>query len=248
MTNFKTPLACMAIAALGLLTSCTDEEERWTDVKGDPITEIITDRGNNRIISFSVVNPGEAQAIHSAINNLDKTITVYLPSYYEYQYLEVNMNLPEGTKVVPAEDELVPVFTSTPTTYTVTGSDGTTAKYTVKIEIQQPELFVNEYVDPFGAEGIPVVQILGSGVKLTGRNFIPSYEVTKLYVVDAQGNKLWQMKQYNDGYDIFSFSAAFVFVSDLSELPTLQENTDYWFTMECYSLSYTTKTPFRITN
>ncbi|PZR20396.1 MAG: hypothetical protein DI539_10980 [Flavobacterium psychrophilum] len=247
MIKSRLPLALLALPLLALF-SCTDEEDRWTDVKGDPVTEIITERDNNRIVAFNVVNPGEAQTIHSAVNNIDKTITVYLPSYYEYQYLEVNIDLPEGTTVAPAEDELIPVFSQTPVTYTVTATDGTTATYTINIEIQQPELFVDEYVDPWGMEGTPVIPVLGGGIKLTGKNFIPSYEVTKVFVVDAQGNKLWQLKQYNEGYDIFTFSAMFVFVDSLDNLPTLDPNTDYYFRMECYDLNYTTTSPFRITN
>ncbi|MEE1896965.1 hypothetical protein V1389_01365 [Flavobacterium rakeshii] len=248
MIKTKLPPVLAFLASLALLTSCTEEEERWTDIKGDPITEIITDRDNSRIIAFKVINPGEEQIIHSSVDNSNRTITVYLPSYYEYQYLEVSIDLPEGATILPAQEELIPVFTDSPATYTVTAADGSTATYTVKIIIQQPDLFVDEYEDPWGIEGIPVIPILGGGITLTGSNFIPSYEVTKVFVVDNQGNKLWQLKQYNEGYDIFSFSAMFVFVDSLEDLPDLDENTDYYFMMECYSLSYTTLTPFRIMN
>ena len=95
INTFKTPLILTAFALLSLFTSCDNEEERWTDVKGESTTEIITDRDARRIISFKVVNPGEAQAIYSAVNNLDRTITVYLPPYYEYEYLETSIALPK---------------------------------------------------------------------------------------------------------------------------------------------------------
>lgn len=240
----KTSALFLSIAAIALLSSCTEEEDRYTDVKGDPVTEVVTELDARRIISFSVTNPGEAQAIHSAVNNLDKTITVYLPAYYEYQYLEVAITLPENTTVLPAATELLPVFSTTPPTYTTTAADGTTATYTVQIEIQQPELIVNEISD-----GTPNFTIqTGSPVNLTGENFLASYEVTKLFVVDAQGNKLWQMKQYNEGLNIGSFYAMYVF-GGTAEIPlTLVPDTDYWFRVESYDLAKTMELPFRITN
>ena len=112
--SFKTPLFITAFSLFSLLTSCDNEEERWTDVKEDPVTEVITDLDTRRIISFKVTNPGESQAIYSAVNNLDRTITVYLPSYFEYQYLETAVTLPEKTTISPAASELIPVFGKTP--------------------------------------------------------------------------------------------------------------------------------------
>ncbi|MDX6189409.1 DUF5018 domain-containing protein [Flavobacterium sp. Fl-318] len=242
--HFKGVLFLMSFTLLALLTACDNEEERWTDVKGETKTEIITDLDARRIVSFRITNPGEAQAIHSAVNNLEKTITVYLPAYYEYQYLEVAVTLPSKTTISPATTELLPVFSKEPVTYTTKAADGTTAVYTVKIVIQQPKLIVEEVSD-----GSPDFTInTNTSVTVLGENFLPSYQVTKLFVVDAQGNKKWQMKQYNDGVDIGSYYAWYVFFDDLNNLPTLQPNTDYWFMMESYQTTKTMKLPFRITN
>jgi hypothetical protein len=237
--NLKTPLFFIAFTLFSLLTSCDNEEERWTDVKEDPVTEIITDLDAKRIISFKVVNPGEAQAIYSAVNNLEKTITVYLPSYYEYQYLETAIALPEKTTISPAATELIPVFSKTPVTYTTKAADGTTAVYTVKIVIQQPKIILNELST---ATSTYTVQAGGS-ITIRGENFVPSYEVTKMFIVDAQGNKKLQMKQYNDGLDIASFYITYSF----GAIDTgLQTDTDYWILIESYNLSATMKLPFRI--
>ncbi|WP_123921646.1 hypothetical protein [Flavobacterium piscis] len=230
-----------AFILFSLLTSCDNEEDRWTDVKGETIKEVVTDLDAKRILSFKVTNPGESQALYSAVDNVKKTITVYLPSFYEYQYLETAITLPEKTTISPVATELLPVFSKTPVTYTTKASDGTTAVYTVKIVIQQPEIILKELSTETEIFNIQA----GSSLTVKGENFVPSYEVTKLFIVDAQGNKKFQLKQYNDGVDIASFYIMYSF-------PTiengLQTDTDYWLLMESYNVSKTMKYPFRITN
>jgi len=241
ITQFKTMSFFTAFTLFSLLTSCDNEEDRWTDVKGETIKEVVTDLDAKRILSFKVTNPGESQALYSAVDNVKKTITVYLPSFYEYQYLETAITLPEKTTISPVATELLPVFSKTPVTYTTKASDGTTAVYTVKIVIQQPEIILKELSTETEIFNIQA----GSSLTVKGENFVPSYEVTKLFIVDAQGNKKFQLKQYNDGVDIASFYIMYSF-------PTIengfQTDTDYWLLMESYNVSKTMKYPFRITN
>lgn len=241
ITQFKTMSFFTAFILFGLLTSCDNEQDRWTDVKGETIKEVVTDLDAKRILSFKVTNPGESQALYSAVDNVKKTITVYLPSFYEYQYLETAITLPEKTTISPVATELLPVFSKTPVTYTTKAADGTTAVYTVKIVIQQPEIILKELSTETEIFNIQA----GSSLTVKGENFVPSYEVTKLFIVDAQGNKKFQLKQYNDGVDIASFYIMYSF-------PTiengLQTDTDYWLLMESYNVSKTMKYPFRITN
>lgn len=241
ITPLKTSLFFTAFALFSLLTSCDNEEDRWTDVKGETVKEIVTNLDAKRIISFKVTNPGESQALYSAVDNLKKTITVYLPSYYEYQYLETAITLPEKTTISPAATELLPVFSKTPVTYTTKAADGTTAVYTVKIVIQQPSIILKE----LSTETETINIQAGSSITVKGENFIPSYEVTKLFIVDKQGNKKFQLKQYNDGIDIASFYVMYSFPSIENGL---QANTDYWLLMESYNISKTMKYPFRIIN
>lgn len=241
ITQLKTMSFFTVFTLFSLLTSCDNEEDRWTDVKGETIKEVVTDLDAKRILSFKVTNPGESQALYSAVDNVKKTITVYLPSFYEYQYLETAITLPEKTTISPVATELLPVFSKTPVTYTTKAADGTTAVYTVKIVIQQPEIILKELSTETEIFNIQA----GSSLTVKGENFVPSYEVTKLFIVDAQGNKKIQLKQYNDGVDIASFYIMYSF-------PTiengLQTDTDYWLLMESYNVSKTMKYPFRITN
>ncbi|WP_417941145.1 hypothetical protein [Flavobacterium sp. RS13.1] len=237
-TKLKTTCFFTVLTVIGFLTSCTNEEDRWTDVKEDPVTEIVTDLDSRRIISFRITNPGESQAIYCAVNNLDKTITVYLPSYYEYQYLEATITLPEKTTISPAATELIPVFSKTPVTYTTKAADGTTSVYTVNIVIQQPDIILNELstaTSNYTVEG-------GTSITIKGENFLPSYEVTKMFVLDAKGNKKLQLEQYNEGLDIANFYIKYSFPI----VTGLEIDTDYWLMMESYNLSKTMKFPIRI--
>lgn len=241
ITPLKTMLFFSSFTLFSLLTACSSEEDRWTDVKGETVKEIVTNLDAKRIISFRVVNPGESQALYSAVDNVKKTITVYLPSFYEYQYLETAIALPEKTTITPAATELLPVFSKTPVTYTTKAADGTTAVYTVKIVIQQAALTLKE----LSTETSTFTVQAGASIKVTGENFVPSYEVTKLFIVDKDGNKKLQLKQYNDGVDITSFYVMYSF--DAIETG-LQTDTDYWLMMESYNITKTMKYPFRITN
>ncbi|KAF2508094.1 hypothetical protein [Flavobacterium foetidum] len=241
INKLKTTFFFSVFTFSALLTSCDNEEERWTDVKEETKTEIITDLDARRIISFKVTNPGETQAIHSVVNNLDKTITVYLPSYYEYQHLETAITLPEKTTITPAATELIPVFSKTPVTYTTKAADGTTAVYTVKVVIQQPELILDDLSTATTTSSLSVFGV----VTIKGQNFVPSYEVTKLFVVDAQGNKKLQLKQYNEGLDITTFTIKYVFGATTFAETGLETNTDYWLMIESYNLSKTMKYPVR---
>lgn len=241
ITPLKTMLFFSSFTLFSLLTACSSEEDRWTDVKGETVKEIVTNLDAKRIISFRVVNPGESQALYSAVDNVKKTITVYLPSFYEYQYLETAIALPEKTTISPAATELLPVFSKTPVTYTTKAADGTTAVYTVKIVIQQAVLTLKE----LSTETSTFTVQAGASIKVTGENFVPSYEVTKLFIVDKDGNKKLQLKQYNDGVDITSFYVMYSF--DAIETG-LQTDTDYWLMMESYNITKTMKYPFRITN
>src|SRR5688572_14044306 len=135
------------IMALGLVTgisSCKKTVENWKDVKADAVTDTITTRENNRIISYKIQSP-TAEGIYAAVNDSDNTINVYLPYFYALNFIEVaTISLPAGTTISPAIDELVPVFPNSPFTYTVTAADKTIRKYTVKVIVLQEKLVINE--------------------------------------------------------------------------------------------------------
>jgi hypothetical protein len=210
------------------LSSCTKEED---------VTEITTDQTKNKIISYSITNPGKKDAIYSAIDHEAKTITAYLPAYYELQFMEVGIELPQGTTISPAADELVPVFSEKPLEYTVTATDGSTAKYKLNVVIQYPDIVLNELSSINASTGAVNTAKLAFIITLTGKNFLPSGAVTKLYVVDESGNKVWGNYAMDEAN---SSSKSLRFVTDHTSAAYIALITDktkkYWVQLESYGL------------
>ncbi|MFT4093425.1 MAG: hypothetical protein QM640_07280 [Niabella sp.] len=237
--RMKTSIATLTgllLFALFVNSGCTKTEDRWTDVVADDVTVVDSSTLAARIESFKVVSPGEDQAIYSAVNDSAKTITTYLPAYYEYYYMEVEIDLPDGATVSPSADELVPVFPDELWTYTVTAADGSTTTYTHKTVIQQAGLILDEIST---ASSTITVSNDQSAIVVTGANFLPDYEVTRLYVVDSLGNKLMELKA---GTAIGTYTATYSFVSGSG---AVSAGTNYWLRMECYNETATMQHPFR---
>lgn len=222
--------AFLAVGAL-CLWSCTKEED---------ITEIVTDQTKNKIISYKITNPGQKQAIYSAINHEAKTITAYLPAYYQLEFMEVAIELPQGTSISPSAEELVPVFGDKPFEYTVTATDGTTAKYTLNIVIQYPEeITLNELSRIRETTGAVVVAKIGGIITVTGKNLIPSNAVTKLYVVDENGNKVWgsySMDETNSASISLKFMTSATYDADAYNTLIADKTKQYWLQIESYGI------------
>jgi len=224
-----------------LLGSCTDEFFTYEDRKGEDHIEVITDQSKNKILSYKVTNPGEKHAIYSAIDHDAKTITVYLPAYYQLQFMEVAIELPQGTTISPSADELVPVFSDTPFVYKVHASNGATAEYKVQVVIQQAKLDLKEISTEEGTETL----YLGGIVTIEGANIIPSSAVTKLFITDAAGNKIWGFSMNEENSN--SSAVWFVANNQLSEeYKNLDTSKDYWLLVESYNLIARMQYPVRI--
>lgn len=212
------------------LSSCTKEED---------VTEITTDQTKNKIVSYSITNPGKKDAIYSAIDHETKTITTYLPAYYELEFMEVDVELPKGTTISPSTEELVPVFSDKPFEYTVTAADGTTAKYILKVVIQYPEMTLNELSRIRPSTGAVVVAKIGQSINVTGNNLIPSASVTRLYIVDKEGDKVWGSYTINEPN---SNSKSITFQLQGNHDPVAynaliaNKTTQYWLQVECYGI------------
>ncbi|MCI9843380.1 DUF5018 domain-containing protein [Flavobacterium pectinovorum] len=215
------------------LLSCTKEED---------VTEITTDQTKNKIISYSITNPGKKEAIYSAVDHEAKTITAYLPAYYQLGFMEVAIELPQGTTISPSAEELVPVFSEKPLEYTVKAADGTSANYTLKVVIQYPDITLKEL--GINAKGEIVVPKINNLITVTGKNFFPSSAVTKLYLVDKEGNKVWtnySMIEEN------SSSTSLLFVTDQKAETYIEfikdKTTEYYFQLESYGIVKTMMYP-----
>ncbi|MFT3824978.1 MAG: hypothetical protein QM731_13730 [Chitinophagaceae bacterium] len=221
--------------------ACTKKTDRWSDKKADTVYDTLTTLSQSRIITYKVANSGE-HSIYASIDDTKKEITVYLPHYYQLDYLETEISLPEKATISPSPAELVPVFSTSPFTYTVTGKDGSKSTYTVRIIIQQPEIKLTERST---ATSTSSININTSTLILTGSNIIPSYSVTSVYLLDKDGNQVYKLQQYNGSETASTSSMPFLFGSDAKD--KLAVNTDYWFQVKCYALTYRMQYPVRIT-
>jgi len=88
---------------------------------------------NSRITEYKV--PVSDGTIAGVIDESDKTITVYLPFYYQLDVIDPQITVSDGAKLNTII-EPVDVMSET-TTYTVTGNNNSTTTYKLKIEIQQ---------------------------------------------------------------------------------------------------------------
>lgn len=215
------------LIASACLLSCTKEED---------VTEITTDQTQNKIISYKITNPGQKQAIYSAVDQEAKTITAYLPAYYELQLMEVAIELPQGTKISPSAEELVPVFSEKPFEYTVTAADGTTAKYTLKVLIQYPNIALTELSINIFTGAVSTAKI-GNPLTVTGKNFFPSDAVTILNVVDENGKKMWNytMDEANSTSTSLRFNAVNS-NSDEYKAMIANKTKQYWVELESYGM------------
>lgn len=111
-------------------------------------------QSNSKIISYKV--PVSDGSISGIIDETDKTITVYLPFYYQLDVIDPEIKLASGAKL---SEEVLPVdVLDDKTTYTITGADKSTSTYKLVIKLQQiTPLKVNEV----STESTPVVWGIG---------------------------------------------------------------------------------------
>ncbi|MCD8740988.1 DUF5018 domain-containing protein [Mucilaginibacter roseus] len=84
----------------------------------------------SKITSYKVVNLPDT-VIYGAIDNIEKTITVYVPFYYNMVVIDPEITLSEGAKL--SERALPVSVNAKDVKYTVTGVDGSKNVYTLKI-------------------------------------------------------------------------------------------------------------------
>lgn len=112
----------ISLLALGTITSCTK-------------TEALTPLPQNRILEYKVTNLPDT-VIYGSIDNIDNSITVYVPYYFSLSVIEPEVKLSAGAKL---STETLPVsITDTTTTYQVQGADGSSRIYKLRIIQQNP--------------------------------------------------------------------------------------------------------------
>jgi hypothetical protein len=230
------PILCM-LAGMLLATACT-ETVTETIVETIPAPEL---RGN-RVLEFTVVNAPDP--IQGVVNNVDTTITVYLPYYYFLKSMQAELTLPTGATVSPENGTLIDLSGmltgNADLYYTVTAASGARAKYKVIFDTQQPVLEVNEVTtDPenpaeFTSSMLYLGKYLMPGViSLTGANFIRGVDGAPL-------SKVWFVSDTGD--KIPAYGASSSGTTSLDVILPLYENIPagiYHIQIDCYS--YTIK-------
>ncbi|MDX3914049.1 MULTISPECIES: hypothetical protein [Olivibacter] len=88
---------------------------------------------NSKIVAYKV--PVADGTILGAIDESDKTITVYLPFYYQLDVIDPEITVADGARL---QEEVKPVAVlDSSITYTVKGADQSTATYKLIIVLQQ---------------------------------------------------------------------------------------------------------------
>jgi hypothetical protein len=94
----------------------------------------------NKITEFKIVNLPDT-VIFGSIDQVDKSITVYIPYYYGLAVIDPEIKVSEGARLT---EEVLPIdLNETGTSYTVKAKDGSTQVYKLKIVQQNtPDLTV----------------------------------------------------------------------------------------------------------
>jgi hypothetical protein len=107
----------------------------------------------SNITAYKVVNLPDT-VIYGAIDQLDKSITVYVPYYYNLNVIDPEITVTDGASLV---EKVEPFLISTANVkYTVKGPDGTSTTYTVKIVQQNPSSLTVNWLDDTNLETHPV--------------------------------------------------------------------------------------------
>jgi hypothetical protein len=146
----------LLVCSMLMLAACTKE------VDFDPPAK-------NRMTEYKVTNLADT-VIYGAIDNIENTITVYVPFYYGMAVIDPAITLEAGAKL-SEEPEPVSV-TDTTQTYTVKGSDGSSRTYQLRIVqnstfplnlIWAPTLGANPQVTP-GAQFVMLGDFGGTSI------------------------------------------------------------------------------------
>jgi hypothetical protein len=241
--NTKVKLLSFAVGIAAMAMSCKKTVDNWIDKQEGTVYDTVVSRPDNRIITYAVKNTGE-YSVKGSIDNDARMIRVFLPYYYQLLFMEVEIVLPDGASISPSAEELVPVFATSPFKYTVKGKSGQTAGYTVVTVIQQPTLRLNE-VSTSSSTRVYNIASNGFSIGITGENFLPSYTVTSLHLMDENGNEIYKFQEWTGSGSITTTQMPFAIGNNDKGL--METGKDYWLEMRSYSLSYRMQYPIRFT-
>jgi hypothetical protein len=155
----------------GLITTFTACKKT---INPDPLPQ-------NKILEYRIVNVQDT-VIYGTVDNIENTITVYIPYYYGLSVIEPKITL-DAHASLAATPQPVSVD-ATDQTYTVTGGDGTKRTYKLSIVSQNtPDLSLNWF--DTNPRAIPT----GAITLITGNFLSKSTATLKVTLVNSGNNK-----------------------------------------------------------
>lgn len=107
----------------------------------------------SNIVTYKVVNLPDT-VIYGAIDQIEKSITVYVPYYYSLNVIEPEITVTDGATIT---EKVAPfLISNTNIKYTVKGADATTTTYTVKVILQNPPSLTVNWRDGADPETNPL--------------------------------------------------------------------------------------------
>jgi len=144
-------------------------------------TEELPPLSQSRILSFKV--PTADGAIIGAVDESNKTITFYLPFYYQFAVIDPEIKLSDGARLL---EESIPVdVLDSSTVYTVVGPDHSRTSYTLTIHLQQVSpLVINE---PSTTDQTAIWTIGDNRISISGNFHTTDPTLIKASLVDESG-------------------------------------------------------------
>ena len=110
----------------------------------------------NKMLEYKVSNLADT-VIYGAINNLENTITVYVPFYTNLSIIDPRIKVEEGARL---EGEILPVaINDSSKTYTVTSADGRQRVYKLRIVSQNTPGLELAFLDATALNTFPLAQL-----------------------------------------------------------------------------------------
>lgn len=104
------------------------------------------------ITTYKVVNLPDT-VIYGAIDQIDKSITVYIPYFYNLTVIDPEISVSDGASITEKVEPFL--IGAANVKYTVKGSDGTSTTYTVKVVGQNPPSLTISWADDTDTETSP---------------------------------------------------------------------------------------------
>lgn len=140
-------------------------------------TEKLPDEPKNKITAYKIETA--EGFLFGAIDNINNTIKVYIPYYFDFSIIDPIIELSEGAKL---KNEPEPVgINDQGYIYTVIGSDNTTRDYKLMIDIQVSR--------PLWVERMGTRSYLGNGFAVYGNFNTKDATEPKIFLVDEENNE-----------------------------------------------------------